>query len=150
MIWSVSLETRHGTGYVAMHTLSAILNSWFTSAHIDGYEKDELPFVSSIIEGADVTLRRNNALTRSLNAGGVCFLTVRDGHHVVLLHDHSRGIYLGFDPYWKRRKGSTEQRSIHDEHYGLANMRYTREELQDELAIEDNQLVHVIEPTLES
>lgn len=148
MIWSVSLETRHGTGCVACHTLSSILNNWFSSAHEDGYEREEMPYTSGVIEGVDVHLKRNNALTRTLNADGICFVATRKGGHFILLHTVASRRYIGFDPYLNIRKGALDQRRVYDEYSGLANVVFSREELEAELKTEENQWVHIVEPVV--
>ncbi len=148
MIWAISLDASHGTGSVSCHTLSSILNNWFTSAYQDGWEKGQLPFVSDIIEGDAVHLRRNNPLTRSINAGGICFLVTSNGGHYSLLHSVNGGEYIGFDPYLKLRKGSIEQSRIYAEYSGLANVIYQRHEIDELFRDDGNQWLHVIEPVV--
>lgn len=148
MIWAVSLDANHGTGSVSCYTLSSILNHWFGSAHLDGWEKEPLPFVSDVIEGEAVHLRRNNPLTRTINAGGVCFLVTCNGGHYILLHSVAGKQYLGFDPYMKVRKGSVEQSGIYEKYSGLANVIYLREEIDRLFREEGNQWLHIIEPVV--
>jgi len=146
MIWSVSLETRAGTGYTSCHTLSTILQNWFSFAHEDGFEQEEMPFISTVVEGESVHLSRNNPLTRTLNYDGIAFLVTNDGAHYVLLHTHKRGNYFGFDPYYKVRKGAKSQNAIYDDCSGLANVRFTRGELEKLFKVDSNKWLHLVEP----
>lgn len=146
MIWSVSIESKHGTGWVTARTLSDILNSWFQVAAADGYEDDVMPYESRVIEGDSVHLARNNALVRAINAGGICCLMVGDGTHYILLHAMDGRDFLAFAPYWKRRKGAVAQRELNDEYFGLVNTRFTRDELIDELTNDYNKWVQIITP----
>ncbi len=107
-----------------------------------------MPYTSGVVEGVNVHLKRNNALTRTLNAGGICFVATRQGGHFILLHTVASRQYIGFDPYLKVRKGALDQRRIYDEYFGLANIVFSREELEAELQIEENQWVHFVEPVV--
>ena len=117
----------------------------------DGESQTLSAFRSRIKQGKDVSLKQNNALLTTLNAGGAVCITTENGGHYSLLHSHNQGKeFYGFDPTWlgpRKRKAALR---ISDSAFGMANIVWTREDLQTILENEENQFVHLISPRVAS
>lgn len=147
LIWSVSLDfSKEGTGFVSSQLLAHVLQSWFEPALADGYETRKPNFKSEILEGEDVHLNRSNRIARCLNAGGVACLTTEDGGHYSLLLAQEGSDYIGFDPWWLESYSSKGHLDNFQKYHGIANTRWTRDELLSELNKKSNRWIHLISP----
>lgn len=145
LIWASSLDQAGGTGWVCSRILSDVLDAWFTMSKYDDERQTLEDFRSSVKQGKDVSLKPKHALLTTLNAGGAVCLTTENGGHYSLLHSHNgEKEFYGFDPTWlgpRKRKAALE---ISDSTFGMANIMWSREELQTILEDENNQFIHLI------
>jgi hypothetical protein len=146
LIWTSSLDQPRGTGWVCSRILSDVLHAWFTMSSFDGEAKKLTlaAFRSEVKQGKDVSLRR---IVTTLKTGGAVCLTTENGSHYALLHSHNQGKeFYGFDPTWLGpTKGKTALEHS-DKTFGMVNIVWTCEELQNILEDENNQFIHLISP----
>jgi len=148
LIWGCSLDQRNGTGYVCSRILADVLDAWFKMSEDDGESQTLSEFCSRIKLGKDVSLKPNNPLLTTLNAGGAVCITTGNGGHYSLLHSHNQGkAFYGFDPTWPGARKRKVAMEFSNSTFGMANIVWTREELQIILEDEANQFIHLISPS---
>ncbi len=151
LIWSVSIDQNaKGTGWACSQLLAHVLQSWFTYASTDKYERGKILLRSDIVEGENVSLDKNNRIARCLNSKGVVCLTTSNGGHYCLLITKEENYYLGFDPSWNSYYSTPEHSDDYRQYHGLVNVCWTREELISELSLEANKWIHTISPLTEN
>lgn len=135
LIWALAgdQDKHGGTGWVCCDTLSVLLSKWFQRAHQDYRADGPLPFTSEIVEGPSVNLDGRGKLLRCLAGGGVaCLVTGKNADHYTLLIGIEDDCFLGFDSWWNGKK-TTKRLEEFASYKGMANIRWTRAELEKEL-----------------
>lgn len=144
-IWAVGVDFDSGTGWVGTRMLAGLLDIWFKTAVDDHRERTEIALCSRICSEESAHLGPGNVVVRTLNAGGVCCVTVQEGQHYVLLLATHNGDFLAFDPSWNRHYQSPTHQREFFEYCGLVNRRFSREQLTRELDHSYNKHIHIIE-----
>ena len=143
-VWAIGLDFPTGTGWVGTKLLADLLDAWFNLAVRDRQARSASALRSFVIEGKKVNLGKSGVIRTTLDNGGVCCLTVRNGQHYVLLLANDGDDYLIFDPTWRRSHTTTDHIERFRKYFGLVNTILTKEELLMEFDSEYNKYVHVI------